>query len=452
MKKTYVLDTNILLDSPTAVYGFQDNDVVITGTTLQELDGKKTMSGELGFNAREAFRVIEALRTSGDIKKGIKLPGKGLFRVVQDIPTALPAGYSIDKADNRIIATVIGLSDTMKSNSHKVVLVTNDISMRINAVVCGIPNENVEFYRNDHISKDDAYLGKINLTVDAPVIDAIYTNKEIDLNKDVIEDFHLIENEFVILSDGSRSALGVFKSGTIKLIDEKKLKPCGITPKNAAQKFALYALLAPVEEIPFVILNGPAGCAKTFLSLAAGLEKTYDDKHSRGYDKVLISRNNVMSDADFGYLPGDLEEKMNPLLAPFYDNLESLLRGKTKEEPVQIQTQIEDMFESGVIGVCPMAYMRGRSISNSYLIVDEAQNATRTQIRDVITRAGEGTKIVIAGDPAQIDAHTLDKWNNGLVFASEKMKGSKLCAQITFETGESVRSKLAKEAIERLIL
>ena len=193
-------------------------------------------------------------------------------------------------------------------------------------------------------------------------------------------------------------------------------------------------------------------CAKTFLSLAAGLDQTYDSRSNRNYDKILITRSNTMADADFGYLPGELEEKMLPLLAPFFDNLESLLRGSSGEDSSQVQMQIEDLLETKVIDICPMAYMRGRSITNSYLIVDEAQNATKSQIRDIITRAGKGTKVILLGDPEQIDNHLLDRWNNGLVFAAEKMKGSPLCAQITFTDNESVRSELATEAIKRLEL
>ena len=261
-----------------------------------------------------------------------------------------------------------------------------------------------------------------------------------------------VENEFFILQSDQSSALAVYRNHELKLIDTKALHPYHIQPKNASQTFALWALMQPVEEIPFVILKGPAGTAKTFLSLAAGLDQTYDSRAHRSYDSVLISRNNVMADADFGYLPGELEDKMNPLLAPFFDNLESLLRGNSDEDRECISRQIEDMIDSGVIEICALAYMRGRSITNKFLIVDETQNATRSQIRDIITRAGAGCKIVICGDPEQIDAHNLDKLNNGLVFASEKMKGSPVCAQISFTEEESVRSELAKEAIKRLVL
>ena len=446
-KKTYVLDTNILLESPNALYGFDDNEVVITGTTLQELDSKKNKPGELGFNARETCRQLEHLREKGNLREGVEIEHGGVVRVETEgvLREMLPYGYSIDLPDNRIIATCCFLSKEKKK--YKVILVTNDVSMRINASICGVE---VQSYLNSQIKTDEAYLGRVELKdVDPSIINSLYKDRVVDAA--FLGKIRFEENEFVTLKSGNQSALTIFKEGELHLLNDQSA--FNVHPKNAAQSFALYALTAPVEEIPFVILTGPAGCAKTFLSLAAGLDGAYDSRYSRMYDKVLITRNNVTSDAEFGFLPGDLEEKMSPLLAPFYDNLESLLRGSNKDESnEQIQMQIEDRFDTGIIQVCPLAYVRGRSISHSYLIVDEAQNSTRSQMRDIITRAGKGTKIVICGDPAQIDNHLLDKYNNGLIFASERMKGSKLCAQITFTDEESVRSSLATEALKRLDL
>lgn len=368
----------------------------------------------------------------------------------------MPSGYSEDKPDNQIINTVLDIKKNQGHMFNQVILVTNDTSMRINASVCAAAcgfSDFVESYRNDHVSSAEMYTGKRELQVSKEAIDYIYKNKmlppEAIFRGDIPEP---VENEFFILQSDQSSALAVYRNHELKLIDTKTLHPCHVQPKNASQTFALWALMQPVEEIPFVILKGPAGTAKTFLSLAAGLDQAYDSRAHRSYDSVLISRNNVMADADFGYLPGELEDKMNPLLAPFFDNLESLLRGNSDEDRECISRQIEDMIDSGVIEICALAYMRGRSITNKFLIVDETQNATRSQIRDIITRAGSGCKIVICGDPEQIDAHNLDKLNNGLVFASEKMKGSPVCAQISFTEEESVRSELAKEAIKRLTL
>lgn len=457
MVKAYILDTNILLDSPRAIFGFDDNTVIITGTTLQELDSKKTAPGELGFNARETCRIIEKLRLKGDLTAGVPMDNAGVFKVILNAGQwHMPSCYSEDKPDNQIINTVLDIKKNQGHMFNQVVLVTNDTSMRINASVCAAAcgfSDFVESYRNDHVSSAEMYTGKRELQVSKEAIDYIYKNKmlppEAIFRGDIPEP---VENEFFILQSDQSSALAVYRNHELKLIDTKTLHPCHVQPKNASQTFALWALMQPVEEIPFVILKGPAGTAKTFLSLAAGLDQTYDSKTHRSYDSVLISRNNVMADADFGYLPGELEDKMNPLLAPFFDNLESLLRGNSDEDRECISRQIEDMIDSGVIEICALAYMRGRSITNKFLIVDETQNATRSQIRDIITRAGAGCKIVICGDPEQIDAHNLDKLNNGLVFASEKMKGSPVCAQISFTEEESVRSELAKEAIKRLTL
>lgn len=457
MVKAYILDTNILLDSPRAIFGFDDNTVIITGTTLQELDSKKTAPGELGFNARETCRIIEKLRLKGDLTAGVPMDNAGVFKVILNAGQwHMPSGYSEDKPDNQIINTVLDIKKNQGHMFNQVILVTNDTSMRINASVCAAAcgfSDFVESYRNDHVSSAEMYTGKRELQVSKEAIDYIYKNKmlppETIFRGDIPEP---VENEFFILQSDQSSALAVYRNHALKLIDTKTLHPCHVQPKNASQTFALWALMQPVEEIPFVILKGPAGTAKTFLSLAAGLDQTYDSKTHRSYDSVLISRNNVMADADFGYLPGELEDKMNPLLAPFFDNLESLLRGNSDEDRECISRQIEDMIDSGVIEICALAYMRGRSITNKFLIVDETQNATRSQIRDIITRAGAGCKIVICGDPEQIDAHNLDKLNNGLVFASEKMKGSPVCAQISFTEEESVRSELAKEAIKRLTL
>ena len=450
MKKTYVLDTNILLTSPNAIFGFDDNTVVITGTTLQELDSKKNLKGEIGYNAREVSRIIEELRLKGDLTAGVKMKNGGKFRIYTNTRDNLPNGFDLFKADNRIISSVKLLAEENKTKD--VVLVTNDTFMRVNASVCGL--DKVEFYRNDHISSDKEYTGRCELNEkELPFsMDELRGRKNIPIEVKKLP-VKLEENEFLTIKGENDTILAIWQDSNIKVINTNSIRPCGITPRNSAQFFALYALMAPVEDIPFVILKGAAGTAKTFLSLAAGLDKVYDTKQNRKYNKVLISRNNVTADDDFGYLPGNLDEKMTPLLAPFYDNLESLLRGKTKnEEEYQIKMQIEDLFADSIIDICPLAYMRGRSITNSYLIVDETQNATRSQIRDIITRAGEGTKVVICGDPEQIDAHALDKWNNGLVFAAEKMKGSRLCAQVKFDNEESVRSNLAKEAINRLIL
>lgn len=460
MKKNYVLDTNILLSSPNAIFGFADNNVFITATTLQELDKKKTSPGEVGFNARRVNHILDELcmhskelKTTGTIP--LNHEGGTLAFLTGYNETLLPKEFSCEVADNRIIAACKQLS----TNTPNVFLVTNDVSMRTNAMICGVE---VQEYKNDHIvdSEIAAYKGYRIVEVNASLMKkaANIATETIDpIDYGITEP--LTENEFVLITNKARESKAYFihKNGLLEKIPEGKTRAFGVKPMNDLQAFALYALTAPVEEIPLVIISGPAGSSKTFLSLAAGLDQTYDSKFEQKYNKVLISRNNVCADADFGYLPGDMEDKMMPLLAPFYDNLETLLSINVHTDnkvglQTEIQMQIDDMFADKIIDICPLAYMRGRSITNSFLIVDEIQNATKSLVRDIITRAGNGTKIVLCGDPSQIDNHLLDKINNGLVYAADKMKGSPLCAQITFDEGSSVRSPLVKDAIVRLTL
>lgn len=461
MKKLFVLDTNILISDPRAIYGFEDNDVVITHTTLQELDKKKSAPGELGFNAREAIREIENLRTSSgntDLTEAIIYENGGSFRVVADSVEYLKKmfgdSYETDKPDNRIIGTVLMLTDTLPTD---VILVTNDVAMRLLASCAHI--NKVESYKNDHVSEEEISYPGITIVkdFDPAYLDALENSIGGFSLKDIDEEgmfgHKLCENEYVSFEKEDYwmgTSIAINQNGFLRHIPDELISDIfGVTAKNTAQKAALCALSAQAKDIPLVILKGPAGCAKTFLSLAAGLDAVFDKK----YDKVMITRSNVLSDNEFGFLPGDLSDKMGPLLAPFYDNLTNLYKNKEPKEDIEvINAEINDLFDSGVLDICAMAYMRGRSIANAYLIVDEAQNCSRSQIRDIITRAGIGTKIIICGDPSQIDAKNLDSLNNGLVFASHRFKNNPLCAQITFDSEQCVRSELAKSAIDVLKL
>lgn len=450
MKKYYVLDTNILLQNPNAIFGFEDNVVVITGTTLQELDSKKNMEGELGFNARLAARLLENIRSRGDILKGIKLKetgGKLMIEPDEVSQDNLPEGFDIKKPDNRIISSCVGIS---KKTKRAVILVTNDIMMRITAAACKVE---VQEYKNDQIKEND-YMGYREINTTKDIIDEVYRNQSVSSEVlEIDENNPLIPNEYITLTDGITSALCVYRNNRINVL--KDITAFGIRPQNRLQRFALDALLAPAEEIPLVILRGPAGTAKTFLSVAAALDKTYREDYEKQnsstlYDKIYIGRANVSSDDAFGFLPGELEDKTRPLLGCFYSNLEDLLRKGNREEDSQIQLQIEDMMETGLLRVFPLAYIRGMSIKNSFIICDETQNIGRALIRDIVTRCGQGTKLVILGDINQIDVAYLDKTNSGLTYLAHSMKGSSKCAQITFTERESVRSALATEALSRL--
>lgn len=451
MKKTFLLDTNVLMRSPRSVYVFENNDVYICNTTLEELDNLKNKLGETGYQAREAVRVINEIRQKGSVSEGVKLPNKGIFKVVPDFNNApyeevrdmLPYGWSLDKPDNRIIVTAKELN---------AILITNDISMVIKAEVAGVQTES---YRHEQVSEDTLkYTGRSTVYAKTDSINKLY--QEGQLSPDKLYDEkgkklkrNLNVNEFLVIQDTSdpqHSALGRYNGKHIVTLKYVNSEPCDVKPRNVAQKFAIEALMTPASEIPLVILKGPAGTAKTFLTLAAGLEQTMN-KHD--YKKLLIFRPNIKFDEDIGYLKGDEMDKIKPLLRPCFDNFEVLL-GNKKDKPEEIQDKINELFERGYVCAEAMAYLRGRSIPYSYIFCDESQNSTPEQILGVISRAGIDSKIVIVGDPDQIDNSRLDRRNNGLVYACEKMLGSHLCAQLSFGNEECVRSPLAQEASELL--
>lgn len=449
MVKNYVLDTNILLQNPDAIFGFDDNNVIIAGTTLQELDYKKddvNLAPEVRYNLWETGRILDSLREKGDLTKGIQLPNGGLFWVENGMNTeSLPRCYNYKKADNQIIATCLYLKETRK---EPVLLVSSDTIMRVTASVI-LGWKSVENYKNLLVNQDE-YTGHIDLNVSKEFIDDLYAHNRVKVPNDLIEYGALIENEFVTLHCGNSSALSIFRRGEFCLIRPKVIFG-GTRGLNAMQHYAIWALTQPADEIPLVIMEGPAGTAKTYLSLASGLENTYTDQYRSKceYYKMMITRpNSEAGDASFGYLPGDLDDKMGPLLAPYYDNLERLFKNNNIDlNPSDIKFRIDDLFESNVIECCALSYIRGRSISNAYMICDEAQNATKKLIKDVITRAGNQTKIVLCGDPEQCDNPRLDSRSNGLVHAAKAYKGNPLACILKFDTKVSVRSELAKSAI-----
>ena len=462
MVKNYLLDTNVLMTNANAIFDFEDNNIYLCGTVLQELDKHKNDEGERGYNARESIRVIKNLISEAlkdvpkdkrlDIisKTGIELPsgGKLFFEPDGVSQENLPKGYTLDRADNRIISSCVHMNrNYLKDNP--VTLVTNDGGAYINALVC---NVNSEDFKSEQI-KYLGYSGHINLEIeDWSIIDKLYKSGEIKVDeiKEVGElDYPLFENQFVTITSGTKSILSVYRQGYIYHIKDTVLHN-GIKPLNKMQKYAIWALTNP--DIPLVILEGPAGTAKTFLSLACGLDMvdTGDHKDTEPYGRVLISRPNVeTSDDGFGYLPGELENKMGPLIASYMDNLEEIL-GEKDTPIIETRRVIEDMMYNRLIELCPLYVIRGRSIHNAYLICDEAQNANKNLIRDVVTRAGRNTKIIICGDPRQIDNTALDKHNNGLIYLKDCMKGSPNCAIIRFENEHCVRSVLAEDAINRM--
>lgn len=427
MKKYYVLDTNILFQTcGNAIYGFDDNYVVLPYIAKEELDKHKSE-----FAARESFRIISELSTKGNLQKGVRLPNGGKFIIsldtIYDIET--PDGFDRTKNDNLIIMTAMKIKKLHKNN--RVILVTNDGNMTIDARSLGLEVQN---YRNDYISSDKLYTGRTEIETTDDIIDELFTNEILNPNKLGLIQFE--ENEFIelyhVYNHQKHSGLTIYKDGKLHKINTKK--KIGIKARNEGQQYAIEMLMD--NEIPLNLMIGPAGCGKTYLALACGL---YHIMEKGSYSKMYITRTNTLPDGEnLGFLPGDINEKMEPLLYPFYDNL------------MKLDQRSDELISNNTIEICPMAYIRGRSIDNAIIIVDEAQNMTRMQAKTMITRVGENTKIVLCGDPAQIDNPRLDSRNNGLVYTADKLRGQSMVGQVTFIGDECVRSPLSKLAAKLL--
>ena len=459
--KTYVLDTNVLIQAPHALQSFEENQVVLPIVVLEELDHHKTDEGEPGANARQVIRFLEQLRGTGNLLQGVALPSGGTLRVeTNHIEMELPPGFRESAADNRILRTIKGLAEQADSHSH-VVLVTKDIMLRIKAQIMGLAAED---YTTDQVKKlADQYLGRrdlscsedvlANLAAGGPGIDPADLREYLPSGE--TQPVQLVINEFVILhaeQNWKQTMLGRFDGRRVVTLSSLERRPFGVTPRNVGQRFLQEALLAPVEEAPLVIVKGAAGTAKTFYSLAAGLEQTFEPAQKR-YRKIMIVRPNTQFAEDIGFLPGTEEEKIAPLMRPIIDNLEILVDRNDElryHDEKALHGKIALLFDTGTITTEAMNYMRGRSISGTYLIVDEAQNLTPKQAKGLLTRAGTGTKLILIGDPEQIDNPLLDERTNGLSYASEKMRGSRFCWQLTLTSDECERSDLAQDAAERM--
>lgn len=437
-RKIFVLDTSVILYDHTAIKNFKDNDVVIPITVLEELDNFKKGNDTKNFAAREFIRYIDKQSGSHTLQDWIPINGRavGRFKIEMHTDAKLNAEKIFDekKPDHKILNTTIYLQE--KFPHRKVVLVTKDINLRIKAKSLNIFAEDYETGKIKQL--DELYTGKLEINKVKPtVIQQLYQAGECDAK--MLSKRSYIPNEYLILKNNSQSVLARYDSDSKKLIRVQKRPAFGITPKNAEQTFALDALLN--DEIKVVTLQGVAGTGKTLLSIAAALERR------RYYQQIYLARPIVpLSNKDIGYLPGDIQQKINPYMEPLWDNLKyikSLYAEKDKEFK-----QINEMVENEKIVVSALAYIRGRSLSNIYFIVDEAQNLTPHEIKTIISRAGEGTKIVFTGDIQQIDTPYLDAQSNGLSYLIEKFKGQSIYAHVTLQRGE--RSLLANLANELL--
>lgn len=453
MIKTYVVDTNVLIQAPDALYCFEDNQVVLPVVVLEELDHLKKAEGEKGANARAAIRNLEQLRHKGDLLSGVKLEQGGSIRIETNfVDVKLPPDLPDDKMDNRILKVCKGLEGD-------VVLVTKDILLRIKAQIIGVKAE--DFTAEQVPERSDQYQGRTEVYVPEESFKD-YKKKGIPIDQLYVMDEtgekrkpELTENQFILLkADQStkKTVLGRVSKTKIVPLEYGKHRPYGISPRNAGQYFLQEALMQPAETAPLVIVKGMAGTAKTFYSLAVGLEKLLNNPTGE-YRRMMISRPNAQFDSDIGFLPGDEQEKISPLMRPVIDNLEQLIDSneeKRYEKEEELAGKIEEIFGRVLIKTEALNYIRGRSIVQTYLIIDEAQNMTPNQVKGIITRAGKGTKIILLGDPNQIDRPFLDERTNGLSFAAEHMKGSSLCWQVTLTAEECERSLLAMDAVKRL--
>lgn len=457
MEKKYVLDTNVLIQAPYAIECFEENEVILPMTVLEELDNLKKDEGEKGANVRKAIRILETYRGKGNLIEGVETEQGGILRVEKNYRNVeLPSDLPEYKSDNRILKICIGLA---KERGEQVILVTKDILLRIKAQLLGIQAE--DFTTEQVAGHEEQYLGRKEVFVPEELFKE-FKKKGIPVQNVYCCDENgksicpeLFENEFIILKadqSSKKTQLGRVEKGMIRKLEYKKATPYGVSPRNVGQYFLQEALMQSAEKAPLVIVKGMAGTSKTFYSLAVGLEKLMN--HPSGeYRRILICRPNALFDSDIGFLPGDEQEKISPLMRPIIDNLEQLVDSNDKERYLneqELSDKIQEIFDRGVIQTEALNFIRGRSLIKTYLVIDEAQNMTPAQIKGIITRAGKDTKIILLGDPNQIDRPYLDDRTNGLSYAAEHMKGSPLCWQITLLPEECERSSLAMDAICRL--
>ena len=436
-KKIYVLDTSVYLTNADCIYAFKNHDIIIPLKVFEEVDKHKKRQDAVGAQARKIIRIWDDLRQKGSIHKGVRIE-KGLVMVrsisAGDIsPTDLPRDLDIRVPDHLIIATALKLQ---KESDKKVILVSRDINMRVIADAIGLVSE--DFQNNQVVdNSDNIYAGYSSVLVDDQVIDRFYEKRDIFL-----ENSDLVLNQYVLLvsnANEKKTALGRFVNAAtpIRQLQTPKKGIWGIKPRNKEQYFLMDALMNP--EIELITAIGKAGSGKTVVALAAALQQTLEPT-SEHYSRIIVSRPVQPLGKEIGFLPGEINEKMSPWLMPIQDNLQFLM-GNDK-------VTLDMYLQAGTIEIEALTYIRGRSIANAFIIIDECQNLSMHEIKTIITRIGEGTKIVLIGDVEQIDNIYVNSTTNGLTHAVEKFKNFELAAHITLNKGE--RSRVASYAAEHL--
>jgi len=431
------LDTNVLLTDSNAISNFENADIAIPLKVLDEIDKHKKRQDSVGMHARSIIRKLDELREKGNLFEGIDVDAGKLYVKGYD-PFKLPDDLDIENPDNQIIATALSLKAEDKNNN--VVLISRDINMRVKCDALGIECED---YSNDQVVEDieGLYTGLQEILVDDQIVDSVYKEEGVFLDPD---EFSLEPNQFVMLisnSNDKKSALVRFTNyeTRVQKVDSFKKGIWGVRPKNKEQNFALDLLTDP--DIPLVTIIGKAGSGKTLMALACGLQQCFGETaNDRRYSRVIVTKPVEPVGKDIGFLPGTMEEKMMPWVAPIQDNLKNLM-GNDK-------VTLDMYMDEGKIEVEAMTFIRGRSISNAFIIIDEAQNMTKHEIKTVLTRVGEGTKIVLTGDIEQIDNVYLDETSNGLTYVIDRFKDQACAGHITLVKCE--RSKIATLAARLL--
>jgi len=439
MKKNYVLDTNVLLHDPYAILKFEDNDLILPIYVLEEIDGFKRDATERGRNARTVSRLLDSYRNSGgSLAKGVKIGEGGSLRVyVPARRKELSIALNPSSADHAILQTAVEVRDA--EPDRPTIFVTMDVNLRIRGDALGLATE---AYENQSVDIEQLDTGIVEIAVGAADFDRF--NETGALAPPGGDKLHA--NVSVLLKDDSprpRTALGRHHPDKheIRKLQELREGIMGIRPRNKEQSFALDLLTD--DSVRLVTVVGKAGTGKTLLALAAGLKRTVDDG---AYSRLLVSRPVMPMGRDLGFLPGSIEEKLDPWMQPIFDNLEFLLMaGGAKRRGIR---GFDELFENGQLQVEPLTYIRGRSLPQQYVIVDEAQNLTPHEVKTIITRCGEGSKIVLTGDPYQIDNPYVDSASNGLAVTAERLRGEALVGHILLSKGE--RSELANIAANKL--
>jgi len=434
VKKIFVLDTNVILHDASCIFHFQENDIVIPITVIEEIDAFKRGQDLINFHAREFIRLLDGYSGEHLVNGGVSLgEGRGhisILTVFQDEPEVTRAFFET-KADHRILSAALYLSK--KHPKISVVFVSKDVNLRLKAKSIGLQSQ--DYYTDKIEDIDKLYRGKRLIeNVDSQIIDRLCSYPyQVPAGETPVE--RPMANEYFIFRNGSRSALAFYHPQLRQFERIEKTTAYGIVPRNAEQIFALHALLNP--DVQLATLGGKAGTGKTLLALAAALECR------KAYRQIFLARPIVaLSNKDLGYLPGDIESKLDPYMQPLYDNL-GVIRNQYAESDER-SMRIQEMLDSGKLEIAPLAFIRGRSLNHIYFIVDEAQNLTPHEVKTIITRAGEGSKVVFTGDPWQIDSPYLDSRSNGLCYLIDRMKGQSLFGHVWLEKGE--RSELAELA------